>query len=124
MKRQNSPRTEALKFAEFVRKPFIIEAVEITPANIYEVAKFVGEVREDHRGTKYILVDNRLVPNVERVYVGFFLTKMGNNIRCYGRHIFFEQFVEMDDELRELVALIEMDPEELEDDEVGEGNRV
>lgn len=86
-----------MEFTTFVRKPFVVEAIEITTENIDEAAKYIGDVREREDGTKYILVDRRLVPNVEKVYPGFFMTKMGENIRCYSRKIFKEQFVEKDE---------------------------
>jgi hypothetical protein len=89
-----------MEFVTFVRKPFIVEAVEITPANIAEVAKYVGDLREKEDGTPYILADGRLVPNVDRVYPGFFMTKMGENVRCYSRKIFREQFIEQNDEIK------------------------
>ena len=83
-----------MDFTTFVRKPFVVEAVEVTAENINEVAKYIGDVREREDGTQYILVDRRLVPNVFKVYPGFFMTKMGENIRCYSRKIFKEQFIE------------------------------
>lgn len=86
-----------MEFTTFVRKPFVVQAVEITTENIEEVAKYIGDVREREDGTKYILVDRRLVPNVFKVYPGFFMTKMGENVRCYSRKIFKEQFVEAAD---------------------------
>lgn len=81
-----------MEFGTFVRKPFTVEAVEVTAENIAEVAKYVGDLREEDDGTKYILVDRRLVPNIARVYAGFYMTKMGKNVRCYSRKIFTDQF--------------------------------
>lgn len=89
-----------MQFVTFVRKPFVVEAVEVTTENIADVAKYVGDLREKEDGTPYILVDTRLVPNVERVYPGFFMTKMGDNVRCYSRKIFREQFTAQTDEIR------------------------
>lgn len=89
-----------MEFSSFVRKPFVVQAVEVTVDNISEVAKYVGDLREKEDGTKYILVDRRLVPNVFRVYPGFYMTKMGENVRCYSRKIFREQFVEEDENIR------------------------
>lgn len=77
----------------YVRKPFVVQAVEITEQNIEEVAKYIGDIKDKEDGTKYILVDRRLVPNVFKVYTGFWMTKMGDNVRCYSRKIFNEQFV-------------------------------
>jgi hypothetical protein len=95
-----------MEFTTFVRKPFVVDAVEITAENIGEVAKYVGDLREKEDGTPYILVDRRLVPNVFRVYPGFFMTRMGENVRCYSKKIFKEQFMVQDDQIKEWVTFI------------------
>lgn len=95
--REGKPR---MNFTTYVRKPFIVEAVEVTVANIADIAKFVGDLREKEDGSPYILVDHRLVPNIERVYPGFFMTKMGENVRCYSRRIFKDQFMVQDDQIK------------------------
>ncbi len=82
-----------MEFTEYVRKPFLVDAVEITEENIGEIAKYVGELREKDDGTPFISVDRRLVPNIFRVYPGFYMTRMGDHIRCYSRKVFNEQFV-------------------------------
>ena len=80
-------------FKKYKRKPFEVEAVEITEENIDELAQFIGTVRtREEDGVKFIQVDRRLIPNVVRVYQGFFMTKMGDNIRCYSPRTFKEQF--------------------------------
>jgi hypothetical protein len=84
-----------MEFNQFVRKPFVVEAIEVTEENIEEIAKYVGELRERDDGTPFIYVDRRLVPNIFRVYPGFWMTRMGDNIRCYSRKVFLEQFTEM-----------------------------
>lgn len=82
-----------LDFSTYVRKPFTVEAVEVTEENIGEIARFVGELKQKKEdGTPYIFVDRRLVPNVYRVYPGFFMTRMGDHIRCYSRAVFNQQF--------------------------------
>jgi hypothetical protein len=96
-----------MEFTTFVRKPFVVQAVEVTAENINEVAKYIGDVREREDGTQYILVDRRLVPNVFKVYPGFFMTKMGENVRCYSRKIFREQFVEEDESIKPWVEFME-----------------
>lgn len=85
-----------MEFTEFVRKPFVVEAVEVTEENIADVAEFVGTLRTKDDGTPYIQVDRRLIPNIYRVYPGFWMTRMGDNIRCYSKRIFEEQFIEND----------------------------
>jgi hypothetical protein len=94
------PLNVSTLFTTFVRKPFVVDAVEITAENLEEIAKYVGDLREMEDGTPYILVDQRLVPNVERVYPGFFMTKMGQNVRCYSKKIFKEQFIEQTQEIK------------------------
>lgn len=96
-----------MEFSTFVRKPFVVQAVEVTPENIEEVAKYVGDLREEDDGTVYILVDRRLVPNVFKVYPGFYMTKMGKNVRCYSRKIFREQFVEEDENIKPWIDFME-----------------
>lgn len=96
---------DVLNLTRYARKPFVVEAVEVTRENIEEVAKYVGDlkVKDDDEQTPYILVDKRLVPNIYRVYPGYFLTRMGDNIRCYTNRVFLEQFVPMTDQVSVLV---------------------
>lgn len=103
-----------MEFNTFVRKPFVVEAVEITRENIAEVAKHVGDLREKEDGTPFILVDRRLVPNVFRVYPGFWMTKMGENVRCYSRKIFQEQFTAHTPEIQQWVDYLSGDQKEQE----------
>lgn len=83
-----------MEFANFVRKPFVVEAIEVTEENINDLAEYIGTMRKKDDGTPYIAVDRRLIPNVYRVYPGFWMTRMGDNIRCYSKKVFTEQFVE------------------------------
>lgn len=96
-----------MEFATFVRKPFVVDAIEITVENIGDVAKYVGDLKEKDDGTPYILVDRRLVPNVYKVYPGFFMTKMGENIRCYSKKIFTDQFMEKDETIQPWLDFLE-----------------
>lgn len=83
-----------MEFNAYVRLPFEVEAVEITEDNIEELAQFIGELKEKEDGTPYIAVDRKLIPNVYRVFPGFWLTRMGKKHRCYAPKIFKEQFKE------------------------------
>lgn len=77
----------------YQRKPFFIEAVEITNENIDEIGELIGRVMvraED--GVKFIQVDNVLIPGIGRAYAGFWLTIMDNRYRCYSGRIFNAQF--------------------------------
>lgn len=81
-----------LEFQKYIRIPFEVEAIEVTEENMEEVAKYVGDYKKKEDGTPYILVDRRIVPGVQRVYAGYWMTRMGDNIRCYAKKIFEEQF--------------------------------
>lgn len=83
--------------ARFIRKPFEVEAVEITDDNIEELATLIGEVKRTDGGNAFIQVDRRLVPNLFRVYPGFWMTKIGDQVRCYSSRVFKEQFVKAND---------------------------
>ena len=95
-----------MEMQEFVRKPFVVSAVEITNENIAELAELVGELRHKEDGTLFIQVNRRLVPNVFRAYPGFWVTQMNDNIRCYSKKIFLDQFLLMDEELSVYVGRI------------------
>lgn len=97
----------------FVRKPFVVEAVEITVDNIAEIAEKVGVLREKDNGTPYIQVDRRLVPNIYKVYPGFWMTTMGDNIRCYSKRIFNEQFVPSTEDIEKWIAFLSKDTSSL-----------
>lgn len=84
---------EPIIFTTYQRKPFQVEAVLITDENIEQLSTQIGELKVKPDGTKYIQVNRRLVPSVFRVYTGWWMTKMGDNIRCYSPAVFEEQFV-------------------------------
>lgn len=101
-----------MEYTTFVRKPFAVEAVEITTENIEELARYIGDLETKDDGTQYILVDRRKVPNVQRVYPGFWMTKMGDNIRVYSKKVFAEQFVESNDDIQQWLDFLSGKDEE------------
>lgn len=80
-----------MEFKEFVRRPFKVEAVRITEENIEEIAKMIGEIKTKG-DEKVIVLDKRIVPNMPRAYVGWWVTRFNDNLRCYSNKIFNEQF--------------------------------
>lgn len=100
----------ALEFTTFVRKPFTIEAVEITEENIAEIAPMVGDLCTKEDGSRFIKVDHNRVPNVPMVFVGYWMTKMGNNVRCYSRKSFALQFVEQTEDIEKWVKYVNGQP--------------
>jgi hypothetical protein len=86
-----------MDFQTFVRKPFTVEAVQVTLENIEEIAAMIGSLEHKADGTPYIVVekkvtDKKFVPNIFNVYVGFWMTRMGNKTRCYSPKVFNNQF--------------------------------
>lgn len=100
-----------VEYMDFVRKPFTVEAVEVTRENIKELAKDIGILKKKEDGTPFIQVNHRLVPNVFRVFPGYWVTRMGDNVRCYSRKIFFEQFIQNTDEINAFVVWINTEDE-------------
>jgi hypothetical protein len=110
-----------MEFTKFVRKPFFVEAIEITNENIAEIAPFVGELKEKPNGQPFIHVDKKKVPNVFRVYPGFWMTRMGDQVRVYAERVFKEQFGHTTPEIEEWVSFLREDHAEAtprEDDAV------
>lgn len=99
-----------MEFIDHIRKPFVVEAVEVTKENIAEIAELVGTLKHKDNGVPFIQVDRRLVPNVFRVFPGFWMTRVEvdgkTNIRCYSKRIFKEQFAKLDDDIRPWVNYI------------------
>jgi len=81
-----------VEFTAYVRKPFEVEAVEITTDNIASVAKLIGTLRITKEGVPFIAVDRSKVGQIDRVWPGYWMTKMGKNIRCYSPNLFLSQF--------------------------------
>lgn len=87
-----------IQFEKFVRKPYAVKAVMITEDNIVEIAKHIGEVRiREGDNEPYIAVDARLVPVIKRAHLGWYVTKVGDNYRCFAPKVFRQQFTDFPD---------------------------
>jgi len=84
-----------IAYNSYVRTPFAVEATVITAENIDEIAKLIGTEVRAKGDDKYIAIDRRIVPNVGRAFIGWYVTRLGDNLRCYSPKIFQEQFVDM-----------------------------
>lgn len=82
-----------MEFMRFIRKPFTVEAIQITEQNMREVAKLIGTVKTKE-GVTFISLDRRIVPNVHRAFVGWYLTRLEDNYRVYAPKLFEAQFLE------------------------------
>lgn len=96
-----------LQYAPYVRKPFMVEAIEVTLDNIREIAKLVGTIKfDENTGAPYILVDRKKVPNVYRVTAGYWVTRVDNKIRAYSHNSFFAQFKESTSQIEDWVEFM------------------
>ena len=77
----------------FIRVPFPVKALRITLENIEEVAKVLGTVRRTKKGVPFIRLDQGLVPKMSRAYIGWYVTEMGSQYRCYAAEVFEAQYV-------------------------------
>lgn len=93
-----------MDYKSYVRNPFRVQAVELTEENLFEAAEFIGTIQEDDNGSKFILVDRRLVPNVYKVTPGYWMTKLGKNVRCFPGFIFKSQFLEVTDDVEAFLS--------------------
>lgn len=89
-----------MDFITFIRKPFVVEAVEVTEDNIAEIAELVGTLQKKEDGTSYIEVNRDMFRNIKQISPGFWMTMMGGNIRCYSRPVFKKQFMETNDHIK------------------------
>lgn len=85
------------EYKTYIRKPFTVEAIEVTPENIEELSSMVGKLVRPDEGSPFIEVDPKKVPHVTRVFPGFFLTKMGKRVHCYTPKAFAQQFADADE---------------------------
>jgi len=88
-----------MEFTQFIRKPFPVEVIEITLDNIQEVAELIsGEVIT--KGDKtFVQLNRRVIPNVNRAFIGWFLTCLDGKFRCYSAKVFNEQFASQESEI-------------------------
>jgi hypothetical protein len=87
-----------MEFSDFVRRPFAIQAVQITDENMEELCGLIGHEIKEKGTSRFIVVNRRIVPQGNKAYVGWWVTQMGDNLRCYPNRIFTQQFVPMTDE--------------------------
>jgi hypothetical protein len=90
-------KVEDIPFESYIRKPFDVAAIQITDDNIEELSKFIGTLEMQENGRYVINVDRKLIRNLDKVYSGYWLTKMGTTLRCYSQNAFAKHFVAVDD---------------------------
>lgn len=98
---------QEINYDEVVRRPFKVKAIQITEDNIEQLARYIGDLKEDDDGNVYILVDRRMVPNVAKAYVGFWMTRMRDQTRVYSKRVFNQQFMELTPSVQEWLDFIE-----------------
>lgn len=89
-----------LETFKYVRKPFDIDAVQVTTDNIQEVATWVdGEVRTDNLGQYVkVRVHRPLNDRQTKAYVGDWVLYAGTGYKCYTPKAFASSFERVSDE--------------------------
>lgn len=83
-----------MEYTEFVRVPFVVQAVQVTEENFNDIFDLIGkEIKETPSGKKYILIDRRIIPNGHKAQLGGWVTFMEDKLRYYSKTAFSEQFV-------------------------------
>lgn len=91
-----------LETSEYVRKPFKVNVIELTVANMEEVNTLhkLGTLEKKDDDTPYIAISTNKGGAKFRVFAGYFVVEMGRHTRCFSRKVFFQQFDPMDDAWR------------------------
>lgn len=82
-----------LQYEEYVRKPYVLRAIQITNENISELAQMIGSLQHKKGGRPFIEVDRQKIPVLTKVFVGYWMTIKGTSIRCYSPRTFRDEFV-------------------------------
>ena len=109
-----------LNIEHFERLPFIIQAIQVTPDNIYQVAKWCrGRVKsEGKRGIKkYIKVEVKRALNDRQTmaYIGDWVLKAGSGYKVYTPKAFETSFRKVTEHMVATVKNM-VDREKAEDD--------
>lgn len=81
----------------YVRKPFEVEAVEVTEDNLEEVAQWCqGSLREDSRKYIKVRVARALNERQTKAYPGDWVLYAGTGFKVYTPKAFAKTFVEKD----------------------------
>jgi hypothetical protein len=113
-----------LKIEEYERLPFTVLAVQVTPQNIYQVAKWCrGQVRTEGKRKKYIQVEVRRALNERqtKAYVGDYVLKAGTGFKIYTPKAFEESFQKVVKDMVKVVKNMvqrEKDEDKVEADQV------
>lgn len=87
-----------MKTEQFARKPFLIDAVQVTAANIDEVTKWCGgKVETIERGNKTVKyidvpVSRPMNERQKKAFVGDWVLKAGKSFKCYTSRAFDDCF--------------------------------
>lgn len=86
------------EYTAFIRKPFKIEAVQITEENIQELAELLGGSVQEKKGRPFIMCNRKVTPQSDRAQLGGWITVMDNNLRVYPDKVFRRMFMEFTEE--------------------------
>ena len=101
-----------MKTNQYVRKPFFVDAVQVTEENMAEVAKWCNgtlEAGDDARPDPYIHVDVKrpLAERQTRAFVGDWILSSGNGFKVYTNVSFEKNFEDVNHKLSELTDVLD-----------------
>lgn len=80
---------------KFERKPFFVDAIQVTEENIEDVARWCnGELQEDDNGKRFVhvRVHRPLTPRQTQAYVGDWVLYAGRGYKVYKKQAFEKSF--------------------------------
>lgn len=99
--------SESLIFKPFVRRPFVVQAIQITRENIHELSEKIGELVQKEGEDPYIKVDHKKVRNRTYVRIGHWMTEKDGVIHCYPPGPFEKQFAGTSEQILDWVEFME-----------------
>lgn len=111
-----------LQFETYVRKPFPVKAIQVTPENMHEVAEWAdGEIKNlgehDGRWGPFIEIEviNPVRPRQSQAFVGDWVLQTETGFKIYTRSAFAKNFDSAEDCRREMERIIRMEAKQLID---------
>ncbi len=90
-----------METTKYVRKPFFIDAVQVTEDNLEDVAKWAsGDIRTDNENKKYIKVRVYMPKNdrQSKAYIGDWVLYAGTGFKVYTTKAFSASFEVAEDQ--------------------------
>jgi hypothetical protein len=85
---------ELSNFTTFIRKPYKVEVFRVTDDNLDEVCEAIEGVINEKDGVRFVKTNRRVVRNADRIWPGFYITRVGKKLLAYSPRLFHRNYVE------------------------------